>query len=256
VVGGVNQLIERVAHAKGVAGKFVADAAHQLRTPLAALSTRVELTLIESRSGAPCPHTRVEIGQIAQRAAHFANQLLLSARAESDAQRARPPVPWDLKDIASTVAAEWGASRLLSQQDLGFELERAPVVAHPFLLREIFNNLLHNALTYARDSARVTVRTRTQGERSLLEVEDDGPGRPTEERAAAFERFVRGQSAPRESSGLGLAIVIDIARLHHGGVQLLVATGRRGLLVRVSFPAASAQPETVAVNALASHALH
>ena len=147
----------------------------------------------------------------------------------------------DLAALAASCADEWLHASLTAGQDLGFELEPAPVRGHPLLLRELLGNLIHNAIQHAGRGARVTVRTRTQDDAVLLEVDDDGPGLAPDERERVWDRFHRGRAASGAGTGLGLAIVRDIARLHRGQAELLPGPGGRGLRARVSLPRDAAQ---------------
>ena len=138
--------------------------------------------------------------------------------------------------------------RALAQNiDLGFELEHAWTIGDPLLLRELLANLLDNALAYGKQpspdnstvatdegtSGKVTVRTRSQDELVVLEVEDDGPGIPEADRPQVLERFYRRPGTPGDGSGLGLAIVAEIARRHQATLALLTPASGRGLLVRL-----------------------
>ena len=107
------------------------------------------------------------------------------------------------------------------------------------MLRELLANLIHNAIVHAGAGARVTVRTLQAEGASVLEVEDDGPGIPLDERATAFERFRRGSAATGAGSGLGLAIVNDIAKGHGASISLDEPASGRGLVVRVRFAVTS-----------------
>ncbi len=239
LVTALNGLFARVVAASAAEKAFLADAAHQLRTPLTALRTETELALME-------PHPPQLEGLLRRlhlattRAARLAHQLLSQARAEHDLNNAAAE-RFDMKQIASEAAEEWVGRSVDAGVDLGFELESAPVDGHGFLLREMLANLLDNALIYAGHGARVTIRTgmrQAPGARmppcAVLEVEDNGPGIPAEERERAFERFQRGNSGG-SGSGLGLSIVRDIARHHRARVELLDGPGGVGLKVRVTF---------------------
>ncbi len=238
LVTALNGLFARVVAASAAEKAFLADAAHQLRTPLTALRTETELALLESQS----PQLEGLLRRLhtgTTRAARLAHQLLAQARAEHDLHNS-PSERFDMKQIASEAAEEWVARSVDSGIDLGFELEAAPVDGHGFLLREMLANLLHNALNYAGHGARVTIRTYMLQEpgarmppRAVMEVEDNGPGIPPEDRERAFERFQRGTAG--SGSGLGLSIVRDIARHHRAKVELLDGPGGVGLKVRVTF---------------------
>jgi two-component system sensor histidine kinase TctE len=244
LIAALNGLFGRVSAASAAEKAFLADAAHQLRTPLTALRTETELALME-------PHPdqidallrRLHLG--ANRAARLAHQLLAQARAEHDAKNA-PTERFDLKFIASETIEEWVARSVESGVDLGFELETALVDGRGYLLREMLANLLDNALLYAGTGARVTVRTRSvdtpTGPSAVLEVEDNGPGIPAPDRERAFERFQRGSSSAPGGSGLGLSIVRDIAHHHDAHIELLDGPGGAGLCVRVTFPPVQDRP--------------
>jgi two-component system sensor histidine kinase TctE len=238
LIAALNGLFGRVSAASAAEKAFLADAAHQLRTPLTVLRTETELALME-------PHPPQIDGllrrlhQGATRAARLAHQLLTQARAEHEAKNA-PAERFDLKSIASEAVEEWVARSLEAGVDLGFELDSAPVVGRGYLLRELVANLLDNALNYAGPGARVTVRTRLQdglaGAAAVLEVEDNGPGIAPAERERALERFQRGAGAGGSGSGLGLSIVRDIALHHAARIELRDGPGGVGLCVRVTFP--------------------
>lgn len=239
LVAALNGLFARVTQASAAEKAFIADAAHQLRTPLTALRTETELALLEEHP----PQLEALLRRLhmgTTRAARLAHQLLAQARAEHDLQNTRPE-RFDLKHIASEAAEDWVARSVDAGVDLGFELESAPVDGHGFLLRELLANLLDNAINYAGPGARVTVRTRMAQEpgarvppRAVLEVEDNGPGISHEDRERVFERFQR-CSTGGAGSGLGLSIVRDIVRHHRARTELLDGPGGVGLCVRVTF---------------------
>jgi two-component system, OmpR family, sensor histidine kinase TctE len=236
LIDALNRLFDRVRRSSQQQQAFLADAAHQLRTPLTAMRTETELALLE-------PHppqfeaTLRRLNQGAARAARLAHQLLSQARTDHEAGRAQHE-PVDLKHIASDAAQEWVARAVERGADLGFELAPAPTLGVAYLLQELLANLLHNALAYAGEAAQITVRTRVNEatREALLEVEDDGPGIAPDERSRVFERFHRGEASEGAGSGLGLSIVRDIARHHDAKVELHDAAGGRGLLVRLRFP--------------------
>ena len=233
LVTALNGLFARVVAASNAEKAFIADAAHQLRTPLTVLRTETELALLESHP--PQLEGLLRRLHIATtRAARLANQLLSQARAEHERHNS-PMERFDLKQIATEAAEEWVARSMESGVDLGFELESARVEGHGFLLREMLANLLDNAINYAGHGARVTIRTGTPAPGcAVLEVEDNGPGIPPQDRERAFERFQRG-NAGGTGSGLGLSIVRDIAEHHGARAELLDGPGGIGLKVRVTF---------------------
>ncbi len=235
LVTALNDLFARVVAASEAEKAFIADAAHQLRTPLTVLRTETELALLEQHPPQLDGLLR-RLHLATTRAARLANQLLSQARAEHERHNSAME-RFDLKQIASEAAEEWVARSVDAGVDLGFELESARVDGHGFLLREMLANLLDNAINYAGHGARVTIRTGTVADsstRAILEVEDNGPGIPPDDRERAFERFHRG-NAGGTGSGLGLSIVRDIAGHHGAVVELLDGPGGIGLKVRVTF---------------------
>lgn len=237
LIATLNQLFKRQTDASTLQKAFLADAAHQLRTPLSALQTESELALIEAHPESLHP-TLERLHQSANRAAKLANQLLVIARADPDGQNAATFTRINLKDIAAEAANEWSSQAFAAGVDLGFQLEAAPAVGQPILLQELLSNLIHNSIEHAGKGAQVTVKTHVLGQTSILEVEDDGPGIAEEERQKVLQRFFRGRHAKGVGSGLGLAIVNDIARIHNAKVVLATPDNGKGLLVRITFQTA------------------
>ena len=235
LVSALNGLFARVVKASAAEKAFIADAAHQLRTPLTVLRTETELALLEAHPPQLEGLLR-RLHHATTRAARLANQLLSQARAEHDRHNSAME-RFDLKQIATEAAEEWVARSVDAGVDLGFELESARVDGHGFLLREMLANLLDNAINYAGHGARITIRTGPApmpAGCAMLEVEDNGPGIPPDERERAFERFQRG-NAGGTGSGLGLSIVRDIAYHHGAQAELLDGPGGIGLKVRITF---------------------
>jgi len=230
----LNELLLDLHDALGAQQRFTANAAHQLRTPLAGLQTQVELAL---RQPAPTAlvHSLKQLHGATVRASHLANQLLALARAEPGGHRAEAPRPIDLRSVAQDAASLWVPRALLKDLDLGFELEPAPILGDARLLRDLLDNLLENAIRYTPDSGRITVRTTTAGEQSVLSVEDDGPGIAQQERSQVFQRFYRVPGAAGDGSGLGLAIVQEIVNAHGATISIDDGAQGRGTLISVRF---------------------
>ncbi len=230
-----NRLFERLSLAAGTQREFLADAAHQLRTPLTSLQTEIELAMLEPHDARMDPLLE-RLRQRVVRSARLAQQLLSLARTEERSVDLGQPL--DLRDVATESGQDWAHRALPAGMDLGFELAPAPARGHALLLREALENLIHNAFIYAGAGARITVRCGSTGARTWLEVEDNGPGFPPAERPAAMQRVRRGGQASGTGSGLGLAIAADIAARHGGRLDLLDAHGGPGLRARISLPAA------------------
>jgi two-component system sensor histidine kinase TctE len=234
-----NRLFERLTRAAEAQREFLADAAHQLRTPLTSLQTEIELAMLEPHDRRVDPLLeRLRLRVV--RSARLAQQLLSLARAEDRSVDVGQRI--DLRDIATESGQDWAHRSLPSGVDLGFELAEAPARGHAFLLRELLENLIHNAVNYAGTDARITVRCGTDADGPWLEVEDNGPGIAPAERQAAMQRFRRGSSATGAGSGLGLAIAADIAARHAGRLELLDAHSGPGLRARLTLPPPDPMP--------------
>ncbi|MBT0570927.1 sensor histidine kinase [Curvibacter sp. CHRR-16] len=210
----LNTLLASLQRSLGQEKRFLNDAAHQLRTPLAGLISQTELALREQDPQAL--HERLlKVHSGAQRSAHLVHQLLSLARTEADIELQST----DLAALAREVAREWIPRALAAGMDLGYEGEQHLVVpANRLLLREALSNLLDNALRYAGSGHSVTLRASQQAKQAVLEVEDDGPGLSSEQLEHVFERFWRASEQP-QGCGLGLAIVAEILQRHRGSAQ-------------------------------------
>jgi two-component system sensor histidine kinase TctE len=222
LVGALNQLFQQVAESSGNQQRFLANAAHQLRTPLAGLRAHTEIALAQGMPEAQ----RAQLEQVHRatiRTARLANQLLALARAEPGGFRADAFASVNLRAVVEGVADEWVHRALEKEIDLGFDLADVQVSGDALLLREALANLIHNALEYTPHGGRVTVRTGVRNSAPFLEVEDDGPGIPLAEREQVLERFYRVAGTPGTGSGLGLSIVHEIAVAH--GAQISLGAG-------------------------------
>lgn len=242
LAGAINTLLERERSHVVAQKRFISDAAHQLRTPLAGLKGQTELALAEARDPALVERLQ-RVHESAQRSARLISQLLTLARAEPESAAAQNRVIVDLEALASELTAEWVPRALAAGVDLGFEgrddasiAAPATVMGTPLLLREALGNLIDNAIRYAGPQAAVTVRVRREGADVLLEVDDNGPGIAERDRERVFGRFVRGTD-DGTGCGLGLAIVREVVERHDGQVSLLPASPR-GLIARIRLPGA------------------
>jgi two-component system, OmpR family, sensor histidine kinase TctE len=238
----INELLQAVQHNVVAQRRFLSDAAHQLRTPLAGLKSQTELALQQ----APDPELQARLQRVhqsAERSAHLVNQLLTLARAEPEAASVQARGRVDVARMARELTAECVPRARHRGIDLGYEPQppgaggaepELPVMAIGPLLREALFNVLDNALRYAGAGAEVTVRVLAQGAEAVVEVSDTGPGLSPELLPRAFERFVRG-TEDGTGCGLGLAIVKEIVERHGGQVQLQ-ATQPHGLTVRLVLP--------------------
>jgi two-component system sensor histidine kinase TctE len=233
----LNQLLSAVRRGLGQEKRFLNDAAHQLRTPLAGLISQTELALAETDPQA----LRARLSKVlsgAQRSAHLVHQLLSLARNEVEVKLQ----PLDVAVLARDVAREWTPRALKAGVDLGFEgVAHAQVAGEALLLREALNNLIDNALTYSGPGSEVTLSVRVQAQQVVLEVADNGPGLPPDDVPRVFERFWRASDLPG-GCGLGLAIVSEIAQRHRGQATSLSAQPQ-GLRVQMWLPAINTEAE-------------
>ena len=228
-------VVDRLDEAQKSQQRFITNASHQLRTPLAALQVQAERALRESD---PVKHSEAleSVLKTMSRLRHLAHQILMLARAEPVANPTLELRPVDLAALARSELEQWMDAAIAQGDDLGYDGPSNGVEIHgePQLLHELVGNLVDNAIRYAGRDARITLSL-TANPDPLLVVEDDGPGIPAAERALVLERFYRRAQSPGEGSGLGLAIAREIADRH--GAELTIDTGidGRGLKVSVKF---------------------
>ena len=235
----LNRLLGQLRESNEMQQRFLANAAHQLRTPLAGLQMHLELLLRSDLNAA----VRDEISGMhvaTVRASHLANQLLALAKAEASADDSTGTASIDLCAIADHAVHEWVQRAIARDIDLGFVLEHAHVAGDATLLGELLDNLLDNALRYTPRGGAVTVRCGTELGRPYLSVEDTGPGIPEAAHGRVFERFYRIQGTPGDGASLGLAIVNEVAQRHQATLQLESRDGSGdGTRIVIRFPAAA-----------------
>jgi two-component system, OmpR family, sensor histidine kinase TctE len=236
LVVAVNDYAQRLDRHMSAHSRFIADASHQLRTPLTLLNTQVVYALRH-----PEPAAREEallaIHESVQHGVRLVQQLLTWTMAEATEAKAPALAPVDLSAVVRRVLE---AHALTAQQrgiDLGFRNagEAAVVVGHPQLLHELVANLVDNALRYTPGGGIVTAAIVWKDGALTLCVEDNGPGIPPAERQRVFERFYRLHDGASDGCGLGLAIVREIARSHDANVRLGSPASGPGLVVEVVF---------------------
>ncbi|WP_087747631.1 MULTISPECIES: sensor histidine kinase [unclassified Acidovorax] len=274
LVHSLNRLFALVnAQAEGQR-RFVADAAHQLRTPLAGLQAQVEAWAMMARAAVPAPLSLnldkkqplaqegraqgaivLGVDQIeklrdaTRRTSQLAHQLLALSRADARSLDAQPSQRVGLKDLCETLLEAFLDAATGKGLDLGLDVQPVHVTGHGWLLRELLSNLVDNAIKYTPAGGVVTIRCGVRRNalgppRVFLQVEDDGPGVPEAERGRVMQRFYRVPGTVGEGTGLGLAIADEIARVHHALLALGPGVQGRGLVVTVVFP-----PELAAAGA-------
>lgn len=231
----LNELFALVRKSVDVQQRFIADAAHQLRTPLAGLQTQLDLAQAEGvfRNS---PERFQAIDEASARMGHLLSQLLTYARAETSATLTERFADVDLGQLVENSASRFLDAALAKHIDLGFDIQPAKTTGFPWMLQEALSNLIDNALRYTRPGGVVTVQCGSENGRPYLGVEDNGPGIPEEHGRQVFERFYRIPGSPGNGCGLGLAIVQEIAELH-GATVLFLNVPHGGLHVRIDFPA-------------------
>ncbi len=271
LVRSLNRLFDLVNAQADAQRRFVADAAHQLRTPLAGLQSQVEAWAavaqrqadkhdLEGSSDSNQPFVQAKSAQAAiilgvdqvnklrsatRRTSQLANQLLALSRADARSMQAQPMQTVDLKDLCESILEQQLDAASAKQIDLGLDAQPATVPGHDWLLRELLANLVDNAVKYTPPGGTVTLRCGyqriTEGllagrQLPFLEVEDDGPGIAAEELPHVMDRFYRVQGTEGEGNGLGLAIADEIARVHQCQLLLGPGNGGRGLRASLVFP--------------------
>lgn len=235
VASAINQLLDRVRQASRSQQEFLANAAHQLRTPLAGLQTQLEWL---QRGEADREETARSLSLMmssAQRMIRQTNQLLALARAEPGQFEKARLYPLALDKLVEQSIQHFVEEADKKEIDLGFELSPVTIAGDSFLLHDLIDNLVDNAIRYTPAQGRVTVSCRAVDRMGVLTVEDDGPGVPAAERELIFSRFYR-LSHDTRGSGLGLAIVRDIATDHGAQIRLDAGPQGRGTVFSVHFP--------------------
>lgn len=253
LVGSFNDMLERLGQTVEMQKRFIADAAHQMKTPLAGMRMQSELALRQV-DAAEIHRSLEQLAQSSESATRLVNQLLALARAENQPHTGLAFEEIDLAQLARATVQDWVQASFVHRIDLGYESPDAPpdapvlIAGNALMLRELLSNLIDNALRYTPQGGSVTVRVRRDGEHALLEVEDTGPGIAPHERAHVFERFYRILGSNVQGSGLGLAIVREIAQQH--GAEIDIFNNPRshsprhpGSLFRLTFPPPVHEPD-------------
>lgn len=233
LIDALNDLFRRVDRAMENERRFTADAAHELRTPLAALAAQAQVA-IRARNDEERHHALELLTAGMARASHLVNQLLTLARLEPDSDAA-PTTAIRLDELAQEMCAAHGAQALAKDVSLELDAVPATVAGDGELIRVLIRNLLDNALRYTPPGGRVHVTVADAREKPVLTVSDTGPGIPAAEREHVFERFARLAGQEIEGSGLGLSIVRRIAERHGARVELNSGDDGKGLAVVVTF---------------------
>lgn len=233
----MNDLLQRLRASITQQQRFTADASHQLRTPLAGIKTQAEMALRE-QDPANVRRALEWIRAGTAQLSHLVSQLLALSRLEPGAGKDVEMQVLDLEKLTRDTTAEWVEAALERNIDLGFESdqETLSISGNALLLRELLANLLDNALRYTPSGGQVTVSVAEVDGMACVAVEDNGPGIPVSEREQVFERFHRLPDSLGAGSGIGLAIVREIALLHQGTVQIEDGASDAGTKVILRLP--------------------
>jgi two-component system sensor histidine kinase TctE len=238
LVDALNLLFEMLGEAARAQRQFVADTAHQLRTPIAGLLGHLDV-LMREPAAAPLHGRLAALHDGMSSLAHSANQLLALARADPSASLTDRFERVDLKALIARVLERNIDRSIEAGLDLGAETAAASVTGSPRLLEDLLANLIDNALHYTPAGGHITIRCGLEGARPYIEVEDDGPGIPESERGKVRQRFYRLPGSAGHGCGLGLAIVDEISRLHGADLNIDAGAHARGCRMRILFSAAS-----------------
>jgi len=252
LVDALNLLLELLAGAAQAQSRFVADTAHQLRTPVAGLLGSLQV-LMREPAAEPLQSRLASLYEGVSTLSHSANQLLALARADRSTSLTDEFRRTDLKSVVERIVERNIDRAVECGLDLGAECSPASVEANARLLDDMLGNLMDNALKYTPSGGRVTVRCGYDAGRPFLEVEDNGPGIPESERPRVLERFYRIPGSPPGGCGLGLAIVAEIAKQHDARLSLESGAEGRGVKINLLFPAARA-PVAESANSIPSRA--
>lgn len=229
IVEDINALFGRLDQAIESQRHFIADAAHQLRTPIAGLLAQLETA---------GPSDNPALLLTARRLARLVGQLLALSRAEPGV--VPPQADFDLAALIREEANGWLPQAFRRDIEMRFELAAAPLHGSAHAFRELLANLVDNAIRYGRAGGQIAIACAVDGDEIVLRVDDDGPGIPPEERQRVFERFYRGSTASADGCGLGLPIVAALARQQGATVRLDTAPGLGGLRVEIRLPRTAA----------------
>ncbi len=236
LVAELNNLFRRLQDAFEREKRFTADAAHELKTPLAALSTQAQVALrADTHSARNQALLKVLSG--VNRSTHVVQQLLTLSRMDPEAS-IQDPTPVVITKQAADVAIQLAPEAIANNIELELTNpdSKATIMGNPTAINVLIRNLVDNAIRYSPNNSLVTINVEENNQEVTLTVIDNGPGIPEDLRDRVFERFFRIAGTKKTGSGLGLGIVFQITKLHEGHIELLTPKTGQGLEVRITFP--------------------
>ncbi len=237
IVRALNSLFDRLRQAFEKERRFTADAAHELRTPLAGIKTQAQVALRSTESNQRQQAIKQVITGV-NRTTKLVNQLLILARV--DAKQHLVKADLDLKLLCATIIGEQITSALDKHIEINLQGESTAIIkGNEELIHIMVTNLLNNAIRYTPDKGRIVVSVTNEPQGIILDVKDSGPGIPKTLKAQVFDRFKRGEHQDIPGSGLGLSIVLEIAELHHAKIHLDQGLENTGLGIKVTFSQSS-----------------
>lgn len=248
LVASFNHLLLQLAESIEGERRFIGDAAHELRTPLAALQAQAQIAL-RAGTAADKDVALTKLLRVAQSSSRLSEQLLDLARLNAGANAPQHTLA-DLGDLVLHVTRDFDAHALQQERSILIDIRKCTIRCNIDEMGILLRNLIDNALRYTSKAGRVRVGcghrpadAPGQARKVYLEVADDGPGVPPSERKAIFERFHRAAGTSARGSGIGLSLVAGIAQLHHATIETGDGLDGRGFAVRIVFPAATAHPD-------------
>jgi two-component system, OmpR family, sensor histidine kinase TctE len=221
LVDSLNRLMQELNLAIQSQNRFISDAAHQLRTPLAGILAQIELA-VDTKDGNEIQKRLQNINESSKRLIHIINQLLTLSKSQGDALHNAEMKPLDLVAFTKKVTSVMLPAADLKHIDLGYEGsdEALHIMGDETRLYDLVHNLIDNAIKYTNDHGKITVAVNLIDQKIRLSVEDNGIGIPKEDQSMIYERFYRGDNVKAAGAGVGLAIVKDIADLHHAKIEI------------------------------------
>ncbi|HXW68871.1 MAG TPA: sensor histidine kinase N-terminal domain-containing protein, partial [Dissulfurispiraceae bacterium] len=235
IIDSINALMARLEEAMSAQQRFVSNAAHQLRTPVAGLITQIDLALRHTDRESLLQSLK-QLRTSAERVSRLVGQMLDLSKVEPEANKMPELKPLNLTETVQEVTKAWFSHSFGKKIDIGYEGPDEEIMIHgdQFLIKILLDNLLDNALRYSPPGSSVTTKLKKNGS-IILSVEDNGPGIPVQERDSVFQRFYRVLGNNAEGSGLGLSIVREIANIHEATVSIDDPGDHVGTVVKITF---------------------